>query len=78
MLHRTAYNLIAKALTKKEEDIMKQNMIKLSSLLMCAALALSLGAGSKPAEPETEAGSYTAGTYTGEAAGMKGPIVGLR
>ena len=54
---------------------MKQNMIKLSSLLMCAALALSLGACSKPAEPETEAGSYTAGTYTGEAAGMKGPIV---
>ncbi|GAA6425555.1 flavocytochrome c [Dielma fastidiosa] len=75
MLHRTAYNLIAKALTKKEEDIMKQNMIKLSSLLMCAALALSLGACSKPAEPEIEAGSYTAGTYTGEAAGMKGPIV---
>lgn len=55
---------------------MKQNMLKFTSLLMCAALALSLGACSKPAESEIkDEVSYTAGTYTGEAKGMKGPIV---
>ena len=49
---------------------MKQNMLKFTSLLMCAALALSLGACSKPAESEIkDEVSYTAGTYTGEAKG---------
>lgn len=60
---------------------MKKQASKFAALLLCGAMAMSLaacGTNDKPAEPTPDANakmSYTAGTYTGTATGMKGDIV---
>ena len=59
---------------------MKKQASKFAALLMCGAMVLSLtacGDGGKKTEPTPDAAakqSYTAGTYTGTATGMKGDV----
>ena len=59
---------------------MKKQASKFAALLMCGAMVLSLAAcgdGGKKTEPTPDASvkqSYTAGTYTGTATGMKGDV----
>ena len=59
---------------------MKKQASKFAALLICGTMVLSLAAcgdGGKKTEPTPDASvkqSYTAGTYTGTATGMKGDI----